>query len=103
MAAINARGAAAQSVGGTYSDILDISHQGYLSRDNINNADHGSGINAIHNTTVIGNHETGEHYNVDGNNNYYWVNDDGVYIGTDNALFDPRLNQATRSAQWNRF
>lgn len=103
MQAIEARGAAAQSVGKTYSDILDISHQGYLTRDNINSAGHSRTVNAIANTTVVGNHETGEHYTVDGNNAYYWMNNDGVYIGTDNALFDPRLHELTRNEEWTRF
>ena len=103
MQSIAARGAAAQSVGKTYSDILDISHQGYLNRDSINNQGHSGLVDSIRGTTVIGNHETGEHYDVDGNNAYYWVNNDGVYIGTDNSLFDPRQNQLTRDDQWARF
>jgi len=103
MQAIAARGAAAQSTGKIYSDILDISHKGYLTRDNLNSAGQSRTIQGIQNTTVIDNHETGESYNVDGNNSYYWVNNKGVYIGTDNALFDPRSNAATRNEQWNRF
>ena len=103
MRSIAARGAAARSVGQTYSDILDISHQGYLNRDSINNQGHGALVDSIQGTTVIGNHQTGEHYDVDGNNAYYWVNHDGAYIGTDNALFDPRLDELTRDDQWTRF
>lgn len=44
-----------------------------------------------------------EHYSVDGNSKYYWVNKDGLYIGTDNALFDPHSNQPTKGAVCNRF
>jgi hypothetical protein len=103
MQAIADRGAAALSAGKTYSDILDISHTGYLTRDNINSQGHSRAVNAIRNTTAISNRETNERYDVDGNNRYYWVNGNGIYLGTDNALFDPRTNPATRDEQWTRF
>jgi len=103
MQAIQARGSAAKSVGDTYSDILDISHQGYLSRDSINSGGHSHSVNAIQNTTLIGSNSTGEHYSVDRNNSYYWVNGDGKYIGTDNPLFDPRTNPVTREESWSKF
>ncbi|MCB0639120.1 MAG: hypothetical protein KDC54_20965, partial [Lewinella sp.] len=77
MSAIAARGNAARSVGDTYSDILDISHQGYLTRSNINDAGHEATIRSINETTLIGNHETGERYSVPAGSNYYWVSGDG--------------------------
>lgn len=103
MQAIADRGAAARSVGETYSEILDISHQGYLTRDSINSQGQRRNVDAIRNTTVIANRETGERYDVDGNNRYYWVNGDGIYLGTDNSLFDPRTDPSTRDGQWTRF
>jgi len=103
MQAIEDRGAAARSVADTYSDILDISHQGYLSRDSINDQGHARSVRAARDVTLIGNRETGEFYDVDGNNRFYWVDQDDTYIGTDNALFDPRQNPATNEADWTRF
>ena len=103
MQAIADRGAAARTAGETYSEILDISHQGYLTRDSINSQGQSRTVNAIRDTTVIANRETGERYDVDGNNRYYWVNGDGIYLGTDNPLFDPRIDPATRDGQWTRF
>lgn len=103
MAAIEQAGNAARSVGQTYSDILDISHAGYLSRDSINSAGHASTIDTIGERTVIGNHETGEHYNVEAGSRYYWVGNDGTYFGTDNALYDPRIDQRVNDVEWTKF
>ena len=103
MQAIEESGAIARSTADTYSDILDISHRGYLNRDNINDAGHARSVDLALGTARIGNRETGESYRVDGDNDFYWVNQDGLYLGTDNALFDPRTDDATRDDQWTRF
>ena len=103
MNAIAARGNAATSVGNTYSDILDISHQGFLNRSHINDAGHASTIRAINETALIGNHETGEHYTVPAGSNYYWVSNDGAYFGTDNALLDPNTDQRMNDKDWTKF
>lgn len=103
MQSIAARGNTALSVGNTYSDILDISHKGYLNRSSINDAGHGKTVRSINQTTLIGNHETGEHYDVPSGSNYYWVSDDGFYIGTDNALLDPNSDQRMNEKQWTKF
>ena len=52
---------------------------------------------------IRNNLKEGEHYDVDGNSDYYWVNNDGGYIGTDNSLFDPRQNQLTKDEDWTMF
>lgn len=103
MQAIAARGATASSVGDTYSDILDISHQGYLARNNMNNEGQARTVRGIAGATRIGNPATGERYTVDGNSDYYWVSEQGGYIGSDNALFDPRTHKGTRDQDWTRF
>ncbi|THH37818.1 hypothetical protein [Neolewinella litorea] len=103
MQAIAARGTAASAAGQTYSDILDISHQGFLSRSNINDAGHARTIDAISGTALIGNHETGEHYSVPAGANYYWVSSQGTYFGTDNALFNPNTDQRTNDTEWTKF
>lgn len=103
MQAITACGNASRAVGNTYSDILDISHQGYLNRNNINNDGHSKTINMISEQTVIGNHDTGEHYTVDDGSKYYWVNNDGAYFGTDNPLYDPRIDNKINDTEWTQF
>jgi len=103
MAAIEAQGAAARSVGQTYSDILDINHAGYLSRSDMNSSGHSAAIDAIGERTLIGNHETGEHYTVPSGSKYYWVSNDGSYLGTDNALYDPRTDSRINDLEWTKF
>lgn len=103
MNAIAARGKTSTSIGDTYSDILDISHKGYLTRSNINHSGHSKTIRAISGTNLIGNHETGEHYSVPSGSNYYWVSKDGTYFGTDNALFNPNTDLRMRDKDWTKF
>ncbi|WP_133240799.1 hypothetical protein [Marixanthomonas spongiae] len=103
MAAIKARGNASQSIAKTYSEISDISHAGFLKRSNINSNGHSKTINTIGERTVIGNHNTGEHYNVQAGSKYYWVNNNGEYFGTDNSLFDPRIDNKINGTEWVKF
>lgn len=103
MNAIAARGDAATAVGDTYSGILDISHRGYLDRSNIADAGHAQTVRAIGEAALIGNHETGEHYRVPAGSRFYWVSNDGLYIGTDNALFDPNISRQTNDKDWTKF
>ena len=103
MNAIAARGNAAKSIGDTYSDILDISHKGYLNRSNINDAGHAKTVRSINETALIGNHNTGEHYTVPAGSKYYWVSNDGTYFGTDNALLDPNTDKRMNNKDWTKF
>lgn len=103
MNAIAARGNAATSIGNTYSEILDISQKGYLNRSNINYSGHTNTIRSINETTLIGNHETGEHYSVPSGSRYYWVANDGTYFGTDNALLNPNTNNQMNQKNWTKF
>ena len=103
MAAINARSTSSKSVSDIYSEISDINHKGYLNRSNINSAGHSKVINAISEQSVIGNHDTGEHYNVQSGSKYYWVNNDGLYLGTNNSLYDPRIDNKINKTEWTLF
>ncbi len=103
MAAINARTSSSKSVSDIYSEISDINHAGYLKRSDINSASHAKVINAIGERSVIGNHNTGEHYNVQSGSKYYWVNNDGKYFGTNNSLLDPRIDNRLNNTQWTLF
>ena len=103
MAAIASAGQTARNVGSTYSEILDISHAGYITRNAIQSGGHSATVNQIAGHTIIGNHETGEHYRVEDGSNHYWVNNDGLYIATDNPLFDPRIDQRINQQNWTRF
>ena len=103
MAAIEQAGRSARQIGDTYSEILDINHAGYLSRDSMNSAGHSATIDSIGERSLIGNHETGEHYLVDAGSKYYWVGNDGRYFGTDDPLYDPRTDQRVNDVDWTKF
>ena len=103
MNAIAARGRASQSIAKTYSDIADINHAGYLKRNDMVNAGHSKTIDSIGDRSVITNSVTNEQYRVNSGSSYYWVNNNGEYIGTDNSLFDPRTQQSLNSQDWKQF
>lgn len=103
MAAINARGNAASNTGNIYSDILDISHSGYLSRSNITSHGHSKTISGIQETVTIANHNSGEHYSVPMGSEKYWVSNDGSYFGTDNTLYNPNTDVNMYNREWTEF
>lgn len=103
MAAINARGTSNQSTAQIYSDISDISHAGYLNRSNMVSEGQSKTVNVIGNHAIIGNTETGERYQVESGNKFYWVNKDGEYFGTDDSFYDPRIDNRINGAQWMKF
>jgi hypothetical protein len=103
MAAIQSYGNTARSVGQTYSDILDVSHAGYLKRDDMNSAGQAHLVDTIGERSLIANHETGEHYQVDAGSKFYWVGNDATYFGTDNALYDPRTDDRVNHVEWTKF
>lgn len=91
------------SIGDTYSDILDINHKGYLTRNNINNAGQSNAISGIRETVNIVNNNTGENYTVPMGSNYYWVNNEGVYFGTNNSNYNPNTDQRVYDKEWTKF
>lgn len=104
MAVINARPpGTSKSVGDIYSEISDINHAGYLKRDAINSAGHSKSVRAAAGQTIITNQSSGERYNVPSGNQYHWVNSQGVHIGTDSALFDPRTDSRISRHEWTQF
>ncbi len=103
MNAIQSRGNSSSTIAKINSDILDINHSGYLKRDNIKDHGHSKSVNAIAGKAIIGNHSTGEHYTVTSGSNHYWVNSEGTYFGTDNPLYDPRVDQNINQTEWTYF
>ncbi len=103
MAAIESAGQARASTAKTYSDILDISHAGYLKRSDIASQSQARTVRAIQGSTVISNTNTQESYQVPSGSKHYWVNTRGEYIGTDNSLLDPRTDPRLNATDWTRF
>ena len=103
MNAILARGQASASVAKINSDILDISHAGYLKRSDMVSAGQARTVDMIAGKSVIANPSTGEHYRVDAGSRNYWVNAEGKYFRTDDSLYDPRTDIQISNQQWQRF
>ncbi len=103
MSVIESRGASSRSVAKIYGEISDITHAGYLNRSAIQSAGQKNLVRAIGGSSVIINQDSGERYQVDGNHKYNWVNNNGVHVGTENALFDPRTDEQLKMFDWSQF
>tara|TARA_R110002072_G_scaffold174802_5_gene330414 strand:- start:5223 stop:6338 length:1116 start_codon:yes stop_codon:yes gene_type:complete len=103
LTAINARTNSNTSVANIYSDILDISHSGYLSRSNMTSHGHSKTISGIRETVTVANHNTGEHYSVPMGSKNYWVSNQGTYFGTDNSLYNPNTDMNMNNKDWTKF
>ncbi len=103
MNAILARSETSSSIAKINSDILDISHAGYLKRSDMVSAGQAKTVNMISGQSVISNPSTGELYKVDAGAQNYWVNAEGKYFPTENSLYDPRTDNSISNQQWERF
>ena len=100
---IQARGQTAQNTASIYSDILDISHSGYMNRSNIVDAGQSHSVRATRGNVLIENPHSGETYEVPQGGEHFWVNQDGAFVSTDNTSFDPRRQIQISDQQWTKF
>lgn len=101
MAAINAQGKAIRNTGNTYSSITDSNHESWRRRQGMSDAGHSNSINSgVWERSTISNPNTGQTYQVEGQNNYYYGNNNNEYIGTDNALYNPSINNTINNQGW---
>jgi len=104
MAALNNQAAAQRKLGRTYSDISDISHDGYMKRSGVNDAGHAKSVDAVYgNTTVFNPNQSGQTYKVESYNNYYYGNGQGEVISTDNSLYNPNRDKTVNNQEWTRY
>ncbi|XCF05837.1 hypothetical protein ABI125_14110 [Tamlana crocina] len=93
MAAIKAQGQAIINNGNTYSSIIDSNHESWKRRNDMNSAGHAKTVNSgIWERSTVTNPNSGQSYQVEGQYDYYYGNNDDGYIGTDNALYNPNLD-----------
>lgn len=103
MNSILARSESNSSIAKINSDILDISHSGYLKRSDMVSAGQSNTINMIGEHAIIGNPTTGERYQVDARPGNYWVNAQGEFFSTENRLYDPQADNSINQEQWTQF
>lgn len=104
MATLKAQGQAIINNGNVYSSISDSNHESWKRRNSVQDAGHSNSINSgIWERSTVSNPNTGQSYQVDGQNNYYWGNNNNEYIGTDNALYDPRADNTMNNQEWTQY
>ncbi|MCB0360864.1 MAG: hypothetical protein KDD44_14545, partial [Bdellovibrionales bacterium] len=103
MNAILARGEANSAIAKINSDILDISHAGFLKRSDMVSKGQSDTVNMIGEHSIIANNTTGERYRVEAGSGNYWVNGQGEYFRTENTLYDPRTDSGLNQQQWTQF
>ena len=103
MNSILARGESSRQIAKINSDILDSSHSSYLKRSDMVTAGDQRFTRMTHEQAIIKNDTTGEMYEVDAGYKRHWVSADGVHMGTDNLLYDPRTDRQVNQMNWSSF
>lgn len=101
MAALRAQGQASQNISNTYSSISDSNHESWKRRNNMNDAGHSNTINSgIWERSTVSNPNTGQTYQVEGQQDYYYGNNKNEYIGTNDALYNPNMDNSINNQEW---
>ncbi|MFD2725455.1 hypothetical protein [Hyunsoonleella rubra] len=104
MSNIKAQGQAILNNGRTYSSITDSNHESWKRRNAMNDAGHSSSINnGIWERTTISNPSTGQQYYAEGQNDYYWVNQNNEYYGTNDANYNPNIDNSMNNQDWTQY
>lgn len=104
MAAINAQGQAIRNNGNTYNSIIDSNHESWKRINGMNDAGHSNSINSgVWERSTVSNPNTGQTYQVEGQNDYYYGNNNNEYIGTDNALQNPNIDNSMNDQEWTQY
>ncbi|CAH1386667.1 hypothetical protein [Candidatus Nitrotoga sp. M5] len=103
MNAIAERGKTSSSVAQINSDILDISHSGFLKRSNMVSSGQAKEVNMLSGQSVITNASTGEMFQVETQPGNYWVGSNAEYFSTENVQYDPNTDNSMNSQGWTLF
>ncbi len=57
-------------------------------------------INTINDESTVTSPYDGEQYQVDSGSDQYWINRDGEYIQSDDAFYDPNMDQEQNNQEW---
>lgn len=86
----------------TLSDINDASYQGWKDRNAMNDAGHDKTINGIWDREAMTNPYSGQTMNVESGYKYYYMNQNGHYFGTNDALYNPAQDSNVNHLQWRK-
>ena len=101
MAELRAQAKASQNISNTYSSIADSNHESWKSRNNMIDKGHSKYINnGIWEQSTVSNPNTGQTYQVEGQQDYYYGNANNEYIGTNDALYNPNTDNSINNQEW---
>ena len=101
MADIKAQGQAIIERGKMHSEMLDRNHEQFMSQLRSDNG-HSQFLDYIRDETNVTNSYNGQTYKVESGSNYYWMNNDGKYIRTDDANWNPNTDPTFNSQDWSQ-
>ena len=84
----------------TYSDISDIQHEGWKRRNAINDAGHAKTIDGIWEREAVTNPYSGQQTHVQSGYKYYYMNQFGEYIGSNDEFYNPAQDPNMNHLQW---
>ena len=100
MSDIAARGAESRAIGRAGSDALDSSMDSYRRIQAMKDGGQERSVRGIRGETIISGPNSNETFTVPSGSDYYWVNQNGEYIPTDNSLYNPNTDNAVNNDQW---
>lgn len=104
MGALKQQGNAIANTGKIYSEISDINHNGYMNTSRMNDAGHSKSVDGIYGTTTVYNpNQSGQSYKVESYDNYYYGNNQGTVLSTDNSLYNPNLDPNYNNQDWTKY
>ncbi len=99
MANIAAAGNNARNIGKTYSEISDISHNGYMSRSATTSVGQSNAVNGVWERQNMTDN-SGNQYQVQGYDSNVWVNPNNQTIGTNTPNYNPNLDNGVNNQNW---
>lgn len=84
----------------TLSEVGDIYHEGYMNRSRMNDAGHERTIDGIRGEQAGVNPYGGEPVKVESGYKYYYMNQYGEYIGSNDEFYNPAMDPRVNNQQW---
>ena len=84
----------------TNSDILDIQHEGWKRRNAMNDAGHAKTIDGVWEREAVTNPYSGQQTHVQSGYKYYYMNQFGEYIGSNDEFYNPAQDPNLNHLEW---
>jgi len=91
-----------QQTQSTLSEIGDIYHQGYQERSAIRDRSHANVVDGILGQQTVTNPYNNQQVQVEYGYDNYYMNSNNEYIGTDDAFYNPNMDNTINNQEWQR-